>query len=286
MFKRIQGYLETLGLDKGASKSDIKAAYHRLALQHHPDKSGTPATTDKFTKITEAYEFLMAWDGPHDNTLYQQTEEWTLIFESLLSDLAQRMLKLNRNSTRKKKGKVSNVGSCHDVYVDIQVTLDDLYNAKIKKLLVKVHAKNNQIHHEELYISLLNYKDQYRFNGKGDYIDDDLRGDIVVNLKVKDHDLVKIDKIVFPFDLFIDFPISLHDYYFRKYLALPYLNNEIVELDMSPGKKCVRIPDKGLPYYNEHDDEHKRGDLYVHLNLILPEYVPLEAKQTLLTYFC
>jgi len=44
---------EVLGLTKGASMDEVKKAYKKLALLHHPDKGGNP---DEFRKITEAYE--------------------------------------------------------------------------------------------------------------------------------------------------------------------------------------------------------------------------------------
>jgi curved DNA-binding protein len=46
---------ETLGVPKGASESEIKRAYRKLAGQHHPDKGGD---THKFQEIQSAYEIL------------------------------------------------------------------------------------------------------------------------------------------------------------------------------------------------------------------------------------
>ncbi|MBF0287705.1 MAG: DnaJ domain-containing protein [SAR324 cluster bacterium] len=46
-------YLRTLGLDRSASKIDVKMAYRRLAFIHHPDMGGTP---EQFVKIQNAYE--------------------------------------------------------------------------------------------------------------------------------------------------------------------------------------------------------------------------------------
>lgn len=49
-------YYETLGVAKGASKDEIKKAFHKLAHKHHPDKNGGDDT--KFKEVNEAYQIL------------------------------------------------------------------------------------------------------------------------------------------------------------------------------------------------------------------------------------
>ena len=49
----------TLQIQSGASPSEIKTAYRRLALRYHPDKNSSPLAEEKFKKINEAYETLM-----------------------------------------------------------------------------------------------------------------------------------------------------------------------------------------------------------------------------------
>src|SRR5262245_38098028 len=52
-------YYEVLGVEKAASVEDIKRAYRRLAMKHHPDRNpGDAAAEAKFKECAEAYEVL------------------------------------------------------------------------------------------------------------------------------------------------------------------------------------------------------------------------------------
>jgi molecular chaperone DnaJ len=46
-----------LGVARAATGAEIRRAYRRLALQHHPDRAG-PASAETFARIAEAYRML------------------------------------------------------------------------------------------------------------------------------------------------------------------------------------------------------------------------------------
>jgi molecular chaperone DnaJ len=52
-------YYEILGVQRGASDADIKTAFRKLAMKHHPDRNpGDNGCEHRFKEVNEAYEVL------------------------------------------------------------------------------------------------------------------------------------------------------------------------------------------------------------------------------------
>lgn len=62
-------FYDLLGVDKNATDSEIKKAYRKLAMKHHPDKGGDP---DKFKEMTAAHTVL---SDPDKRKLYDMGGE-------------------------------------------------------------------------------------------------------------------------------------------------------------------------------------------------------------------
>ncbi len=52
-------YYEILGVDKNATKEEIKSAFRKKARQYHPDVNKAPDAEEKFKELGKAYETLM-----------------------------------------------------------------------------------------------------------------------------------------------------------------------------------------------------------------------------------
>lgn len=66
-----KNYYDVLGVDKSASKDDIKKAFYKLAAKYHPDKKGGDEA--KFKEVNEAYQVLSDEKKRKEYDTYGQT---------------------------------------------------------------------------------------------------------------------------------------------------------------------------------------------------------------------
>ena len=114
-------YYLVLGLDRGATQDEVKKAYKKLALQHHPDHNpGDAASVERFKQVSEAYRVLgdeerrrrydRFGDVGDGGPVLQEVDVATVaeFFESIFGDVFGR---------RRQRGK--------DLRADVQVTFEE-----------------------------------------------------------------------------------------------------------------------------------------------------------------
>lgn len=58
MTTKKRDYYEVLGISRNASEEDIKRAFRKLALEHHPDRNKQEGAAERFKEVNEAYQIL------------------------------------------------------------------------------------------------------------------------------------------------------------------------------------------------------------------------------------
>ncbi|KAK1768557.1 hypothetical protein QBC33DRAFT_535350 [Phialemonium atrogriseum] len=130
---------ELLGVDKSASQTDIKKAYRKLALQHHPDKVPEDMRVEsevKFKAVTQAYEILRDEEkrhlyDTHGMAAFDPSRGGPGGPEVDLNDILSQMFGMNMGGMpgggprRPRRGP--------DEEQDYKVTLEELYKGKTVK---------------------------------------------------------------------------------------------------------------------------------------------------------
>ncbi len=149
----MKNYYETLGIEKGASKDEIKKAFRKLAAIYHPDKkTGDEA---KFKEISEAYAVLgddkkraeydaygSAYNGAGGQGFggfgggfswadFQQAAAGQGGFEFDLGDMFGEMFGGGRRS-RQNRGR--------DISIDIELSFEEAVFGTVRKVLITKNA--------------------------------------------------------------------------------------------------------------------------------------------------
>src|SRR6056300_500072 len=165
-----------LGIPRTASPDEIKKAYKKQAMRHHPDRGGNP---DEFRKVTEAYDVLSnsdkkaAYDNPQPGFSFRSQDfaqgnpfEGTP-FESIFR---QRQTPRNR-----------------DVQMPVNVTLRDIVTGN--RVAINYQLSTGRI--ETVTIDIppgAKHGDQIRYEGLGDEGNKNYpRGNLIVQIRVRKH---------------------------------------------------------------------------------------------------
>jgi len=121
-------FYKLLEVEKTATEAEIKKAYRKLAVKHHPDKGGDP---EKFKEITRAYEVL---SDQEKRSRYDRFGEEGLEGGGAASDptdIFDAFFGGGRGGGGQKRR-----AKTKDVVQPLKVTLEQLYNGCTKKMAI------------------------------------------------------------------------------------------------------------------------------------------------------
>lgn len=292
----MKDYYKTLGVDKSASKEDIKKAFRKLAHENHPDKNkGNADAEKKFKEASEAYSVLSddnkrkQYDtfrssgpgfnpgqggfngqgfGGFDFSQFTQNgggfnfNQGGVEFD--LGDIFSEFFGGGGGRRRPRKGK--------SITVDVEISFKESIFGTEKdisflkeKLTIKIPPgiENGQ---------------GLRVAGKGEEGEGG-RGDLIVRIWVQDHPTLRKEA----FNLIMELDVKLTSALIGDTVTIETLDGPI-ELKIPPGTnhgEILRVKGKGVPYESTggiFGTGGKRGDLLIITKVIMPRKISKKSK--------
>ena len=147
-------FYDVLGVSKSSSPEQIKAAYRKLAVKHHPDKNpGDKTSEDKFKEASEAYHILSDQERKqnYDNFGHSAFEngggkggfggfggfsggDFSDIFEDFFGDFG---------GSGRTRGRKNNNNRGSDLRYDLSISLEEAYSGKKQDIKFSTTEKCN-----------------------------------------------------------------------------------------------------------------------------------------------
>lgn len=176
-------YYSTLGINRGSSAEEIKKAYKRMAMKHHPDRGGDEK---KFKEVEEAYRILsdpqkkqmfdMGVD-PNRGQSFRQGSPFEFHFgtgnmDDLFANFGFGMRPGRGNKT---------------LSINVDITLEDVLHGKT--INAEIGVRNGKSKYINIEIPPgIEHGQQIKYDGMGDDSIPSFRpGDLLVNIRVLNH---------------------------------------------------------------------------------------------------
>jgi curved DNA-binding protein len=286
-----EDYYKILGVDKSATIDDIKKAYRKLALKHHPDRNpGNKDAEEKFKKISEAYAVLsdaekrQEYDNFGSQAFSQRFSQEDIFRNVDLGDILRDLGfggfggRGNRRApfgnasggefydffgTGREYGPMPRRGN--DLEYTLTISLDEAYAGTEKRVTLKKGDKT-----EEISIKIpkgINSGQKLRLTGKGlPGIDGGSSGDLFIIIMIAPHGIFSREKN----DLSINKTISFSSAALGTTIDVETIGGETKRLKIPAGTQNntkIRMKGYGMPNFKKSG----KGDQYVKISISVPK---------------
>ncbi|MBK7379480.1 MAG: J domain-containing protein [Ignavibacteriales bacterium] len=295
-------YYKILGVEKSATQEEIKKAYRKLAMKHHPDRNaGKKSAEEKFKEITEANEVLSDPDKRKKyDTLGSNWKQYQNTDGKGFGDYYSHFGGGNRQpgSAYEYSGNINDIfgdiggggfsdffesffggggggfggrtqqqKTVIDVEANLNITLEDGFNGSEKQISVdgkKIKIKINPGTKDGQKLRLKGMGRSKTASGE--------KGDLFLNIHILRHPFYEIKEG----DLYYNLDVDLYTAVLGGKESIRTLDGKTVSINIPEGtesEKILRL--KGLGLINE----SVRGDLFVNIHVIVPKDLNKEEKE-------
>jgi curved DNA-binding protein len=246
-------YYTRLGVDKKASPEELKRAYKKLAMQHHPDRGGDQKT---FQEINEAYDTLkdpakrQQYDNPQPRADFNMnSQNMNDIFSQFFGGGMQQRVRRNR-----------------DVTINVRVSLQDVMTGKDVVGKYRLNSGREEVANIKIPAGVEdNLIMQYRGLGD-DIIPNAQRGNLNVKVTVEKHPTFVRDRS----HLRTKCSINVLELILGTDVYVTNLSGDNVKVKIPKGTNpgtILSIAGHGLPDMNT----GRKGNLYLEIKGITPK---------------
>jgi curved DNA-binding protein len=296
-------YYKSLGVSKSTSPEEIKKAYRKLALKHHPDRNkGDKSAEAKFKEISEAYAVLsdpkkkkqydMFGAEGFQSRFSQEDIFRGFDFGSIFSEFgfggggkAQNIFsqmfggkggasQYSFHSEGSPFGSSTSGFSGHrqaikgqDLIYELSLTLEELAKDSNKTISYQVDGHQEQVSVKVPAGIPAGYKLRLRSKGAASPYGGP-PGDLFVLIKVLDHPVFRREKD----DLYIKQKIKFSESVLGTEIEVPTIDKKRLRLKIPPGTQNnakFRLKGYGLP----HMKGGGRGDAYAEISIAVPQKI-------------
>ena len=294
-----EDYYKILGVQKSASNEDIKKAYRKLAMKYHPDHTkGDKAAEEKFKKISEAYAVLSDKEKRKEYDTFgaegfrQRFSQEDIFrgfdFSDIFSDLGFGGNLFSGRGRGRGGGMRFNFGGgspfgsqTHqqasmkgsDLVYELPLTLKEIATGTQKTISLQ-HQSGSEKITVKIPKGMITGK-KLRLSGKGSPSPvGGSPGDLFIQAKVLNDPVYRAEN----YDLYMNHELKLSEAVLGTSISVPTLAGKKLSLKIPPATKPgtkMRMSGHGLP----HMKDHKKGDLYVKIQINLPKQLSDEQRK-------
>jgi len=277
----MKNYYDMLGVAEDASNDQIKRAFKNIAKKEHPDRGGNEV---KFKEANEAYDTLKDTKKRHEydtvrkygqsmggqgGNFHFTSDDFfgDNIFENFFSGFDGPGVRTRSFRSRQRTNKSINVR--------MAISIKEAMNNNEKTISYKLPSGKEEFATVKIPAGV-QHGITFKYKGMGDNsIKQIPRGDLLVQMSVLDSDGYTRDGN----DLYIDKTISCFDAIRGCVIELKTLTDSTIKVKVPAGTQpgtLINCKGQGMPI---HKTLNIRGNLYVKINIIIPELSREDLKK-------